>query len=414
MKQYLDLLQDVKDNGRFRADRTGVGAYGVFGRQLRCDLSKGFPLLTTKKVFTRGIIAELLWFLSGDTNEHTLRDQKVGIWKEWSPKGHALTLGERRLEYVRRGVLTEKLKPHTTHEDLDEAGIPRHAEGDGALGRIYGAQWRAWRSVRPVDYRKATLQVVEGAVEVFDISAEGKSYRLLHDRAVVSPYLRDEEALRAWLSDIVALGQVVVVDQITNLIRDLKNNPNSRRHIVTAWNPGELDQMALPPCHCLFQFYTEALTEDERKRLWEVKMGRAFLSEYVPELYAKRENWDVAFDANMAADHIPKYRLSCQLYQRSCDIFLGVPFNIASYSLLTMMVAQCVNMAPGDFVHTYGDLHLYSNHLEQAAEQLSREPRALPTMRINPEVKDIFAFKVEDFTLEGYDPHPAIKAEVAV
>lgn len=310
MKQYLDLLQDVKDNGRFRADRTGVGAYGVFGRQLRCDLSKGFPLLTTKKVFTRGIIAELLWFLSGDTNEHTLRDQKVGIWKKW-------------------------------------------ADAEGDLGRVYGSQWRDWRAVR----------FTGGGV------------------------------------------RVVVVDQIANLIRDLKTNPNSRRHVVTAWNPGELNQMALPPCHCLFQFHTEELTLEERLHHLMSKLRPADKHNFHPS--------DGTEDFLTRHD-VPKYRLSCQLYQRSADIFLGAPFNIASYSLLTMMVAQCVNMVPGDFVHTYGDLHLYSNHLEQAAKQLSREPRALPTMHINPEVKDIFAFKVEDFTLEGYDPHPAIKAEVAV
>jgi thymidylate synthase len=323
MKQYLDILQDVKDNGRFRADRTGVGTYGVFGRQLRFDLSQGFPLLTTKKVFTRGIIAELLWFLAGDTNELTLRKQKVNIWKEW-------------------------------------------ADSDGYLGRVYGSQWRDWRAVRFTG------------------------------------------------SDVGGGVRVVEVDQIANLIRDLKGNPNSRRHIVTAWNPGELDQMALPPCHCLFQFYTEELTEDERKQLWEAKLGRKFLSEYVPEVYKSREGYEAAFDANMVADGIPRYRLSCQLYQRSADAFLGAPFNIASYSLLTMMVAQCVNMAPGDFVHTYGDLHIYQNHMDQVNEQLSRKPRPLPTLRINPEVKDIFAFKVEDFTLNDYAPHPAIKAEVAV
>ena len=295
MQQYLDLLKDVSDNGRFRADRTGVGAYGVFGRQLRCDLSQGFPLLTTKKLFTRGIIAELLWFLAGDTKEKTLRDQKVGIWKEWAPKGREFNVYDRLewLDITDREAYVAAVRSESTprvegesDEDfrnrdiaadiahytpiLDAAGVPTHAECDGDLGRIYGAQWRNWKAVKPT---------VPGTDE--------------------PPY------------------DIIRVDQIANLIRDLKENPNSRRHIVTAWNPGELDQMALPPCHCLFQFYTEELTEDERKRLWEVKMGRAFLSEYVPELYAKRENWDVAFDANMAADHIPKYRLSCQLYQRS-------------------------------------------------------------------------------------------------
>lgn len=395
MKQYLDLLQDVKDNGRFRADRTGVGAYGVFGRQLRCDLSQGFPLLTTKKLFTRGIIAELLWFLAGDTKETTLRDQKVGIWKEWAPKGPELHvydrlqwLNESSREAYMAAVRTENTQRIEGESDedfrnrdiaadiahytpiLDAAGAPTHAECDGDLGRIYGAQWRKWRYAKD--------------------------------------YGPDQGGMRDHNWAIAEL------DQISNLIRDLKTNPNSRRHIVTAWNPGELDQMALPPCHCLFQFHTEALTEEERKQLWEAKMGRKFLSEYIPELYANREDWDVAFDSNMAADYIPKYRLSCQLYQRSADLFLGVPFNIASYSLLTMMVAQCVNMVPGDFVHTYGDLHIYANHFDQVNEQLAREPRWLPTMNINPEVQDIFSFKVEDFTLRDYSPHAAIKAEVAV
>ncbi len=342
MKQYLDLLQDVKDNGRFRADRTGVGAYGVFGRQLRCDLSQGFPLLTTKKLFTRGIIAELLWFLAGDTDEKTLRDQNVGIWKEWSNIMHE--------------------RDHNNYKT-------------GDLGRIYGAMWRRWVAVDPT--WDDTCHVGDAKVEV---------------------------------------------DQIANLIRDLKFNPNSRRHIVTAWNPGELDQMALPPCHCLFQFYTEELTQQERMDLLIESFYGLPSDSGNPPRSLPQELTDIyAADANggdvegcLEKYNVPLYRLSCQLYQRSCDLAIGVPFNIASYSLLTMMVAQCVNMVPGDFVHTYGDLHIYQNHTDQVAEQLSRDPRPLPTMRINPEVKDIFSFKVEDFTLEGYDPHPAIKLEVAV
>jgi thymidylate synthase len=313
MKQYLDLLRDVQDNGRGKADRTGTGTRAVFGRQIRMNLADGFPLLTTKKVFTRGILAELLWMLSGDTNEHTLRDQKVNIWREWA-------------------------NPET-----------------GELGRVYGAQWRKWLSV-------------------------------------------DNTHMDA---------ERIYVDQIANLISDLKTNPTSRRHIVTAWNPGELDQMALPPCHMMFQFYCEELTDVERIALWEKKMGRTYMSG-VPE--GKREG----FEAIMLADGIPKYRLSCQLYQRSADAFLGVPFNIASYAALTMMVAQCVNMVPGDFVHTFGDLHIYNNHFEQVELQLSRDPRPLPTLKINPVVTDLFAFKLEDFELEGYDPHPSIKADVSV
>jgi thymidylate synthase len=264
MKQYLDLLQHVLDNGRFKGDRTGTGTYAVFGAQARFDLRESFPLLTTKKLHLRSIIHELLWFLQGDTNVKYLHENKVSIWDEW-------------------------------------------ADENGNLGRVYGAQWRDWRS------------------------SDGRS-----------------------------------VDQISNLIAGIKNNPDSRRHIVSAWNPGEIDGMALPPCHALFQFF--------------VRDGE----------------------------------LSCQLYQRSADLFLGVPFNIASYSLLTLMVAHVCDLQPGDFVHTFGDLHLYSNHLDQAKEQLSREPRKLPTVRINPEVKDIFGFKFEDFEVVGYDPHPAIKAPIAV
>jgi thymidylate synthase len=264
MRAYLDLLRYVLENGRFKADRTGTGTYSVFGAQVRYNLQEGFPLLTTKKVHTRSIIHELLWFLRGETNIAYLKENGVTIWDEW-------------------------------------------ADPEGNLGRVYGAQWRDWQG------------------------ADGKR-----------------------------------VDQIANLIAQIKRNPDSRRLIVSAWNPAEIEGMALPPCHSLFQFY---VSEGE---------------------------------------------LSCQLYQRSADIFLGVPFNIASYALLTLMVAQVCDLKPREFIHTFGDLHLYSNHVEQAKLQITRDPRPLPTMRLNPAVKDIFAFKYEDFTLEGYDPHPAIRAPVAV
>jgi len=264
MRQYQELMRHVLEHGDRKSDRTGTGTLSVFGWQLRCNLEEGFPLLTTKKLHTRSIIHELLWFLRGETNIRYLKENGVSIWDEW-------------------------------------------ADADGNLGPVYGKQWRRWET------------------------ADGRT-----------------------------------VDQIAKLIDGLKRNPDSRRHIVSAWNPGEVDGMALPPCHALFQFY-------------------------------------------VAGD-----RLSCQLYQRSADIFLGVPFNIASYALLTMMVAQVCGLRPGDFVWTGGDCHLYLNHLEQARLQLSREPRPLPTMRLNSEVKDITAFRFEDFTLEGYDPHPHIKAEVAV
>ncbi|WP_044557417.1 thymidylate synthase [Halobacteriovorax marinus] len=264
MKQYLDLMKHVLDNGVEKSDRTGTGTISCFGYQARYDLSEGFPLVTTKKCHLRSIIHELLWFLKGDTNINYLKENKVTIWDEW-------------------------------------------ADEDGNLGPVYGAQWRKWQ--RP----------------------DGSH-----------------------------------VDQISNLVEQIKNNPDSRRLIVSAWNPGVIDQMALPPCHAFFQFF-------------------------------------VAND-----------KLSCQLYQRSADIFLGVPFNIASYALLTMMMAQVTGLEAGEFIHTLGDAHLYSNHLDQAKLQLSRDPRPLPQMKINPEVKNIFEFNFSDFELVGYDPHPHIKAPVAV
>ena len=264
MRQYLDLMQHVLEHGHPKSDRTGTGTLSVFGYQMRFDLSKGFPLVTTKKCHLRSILHELLWFLKGDTNIKYLQDNKVTIWDEW-------------------------------------------ADAAGNLGPVYGYQWRSWPT------------------------ADGRH-----------------------------------IDQITQVIEQIKHTPDSRRLIVSAWNVGEIDKMKLPPCHAFFQFY------------------------------------------------VADGKLSCQLYQRSADIFLGVPFNIASYALLTMMVAQVCGLKPGDFVHTLGDAHLYSNHLDQTREQLSREPRPLPTMRINPAVTNLFDFKFEDFTLDSYDPHPAIKAPVAV
>lgn len=270
MRQYLDLLQHVLDHGSKKDDRTGTGTLSVFGYQMRFNLQEGFPLLTTKKVHTKSIIHELLWFLKGETNIKYLKDNGVSIWDEWADK-------------------------------------------DGNLGPVYGAQWRSWQG------------------------ADGKT-----------------------------------VDQITNVIEMIKKNPNSRRLIVSAWNVPFIDKMALPPCHCLFQFY---VADDPR-------VGRP--------------------------------ALSCQLYQRSADIFLGVPFNIASYSLLTHMIAQVTGLQVGDFVHTLGDAHLYLNHLEQTKLQLSREPRKLPVLKLNPERKNIFDFAYDDIVIEGYEPHEAIKAPIAV
>ena len=264
MKQYLDLLKHILDQGAEKKDRTGIGTISTFGYQMRFDLAQGFPLLTTKKVYTKAVIYELLWLLQGDTNIKFLKDTGVTIWDEW-------------------------------------------ADANGDLGPVYGAQWRAWK--RP-----------EGAP----------------------------------------------VDQIAQAVEMIKKTPDSRRLIVSAWNVGEIEKMALPPCHAFFQFY------------------------------------------------VSRGKLSCQLFQRSADVFLGVPFNIASYALLTMMMAQVTGLQPGEFIHTFGDVHIYLNHREQVKLQLSREPRPLPNMVLNPAVKSIFDFKYEDFTLENYDPHPAIKAPVAV
>ena len=264
MRQYLDLMSHVLNNGTQKHDRTGTGTISTFGYQMRFDLSKGFPLLTTKKVHLRSIIYELLWFLNGETNIAYLKENKVRIWDDW-------------------------------------------ADENGELGPVYGHQWRSW------------------------------------------PKPNGEH-----------------IDQISQLVEQLKNNPDSRRHIVSAWNVSDVENMALPPCHCLFQFY------------------------------------------------VADGKLSCQLYQRSADTFLGVPFNIASYALLTMMLAQVCGLEPGEFIHTFGDAHIYSNHLEQVELQLSREPRPLPIMNINTNVRSIFNFKFEDFQLLNYEPHPHIKGAVAV
>lgn len=264
MKQYLDLLQHVLEHGVEKNDRTGTGTRSVFGHQMRFDLAKGFPVLTTKKLHLKSIIYELLWFLQGETNVKYLQDNGVRIWNEWADK-------------------------------------------NGDLGPIYGYQWRSWPD------------------------SKGGN-----------------------------------IDKISQIINSIKNNPDSRRHLVSAWNVGQLDEMKLPPCHILFQFY------------------------------------------------VADGKLSCQLYQRSADIFLGVPFNIASYALLTMMVAQVTGLQLGDFVHTLGDAHIYNNHIEQVKLQLSRTPKKLPEMQINPEVKDVFSFKFDDFTLINYNADPHIKGVVAV
>lgn len=310
MHQYLELLQAVLD-APIRSDRTGTGTSGIFGHQMRFDLQKGFPLLTTKRVFVKGIIEELLWILSGSTNIKPLVDAGVHIWDEW-------------------------------------------ADENGELGPVYGKQWRTW---------------------------------------VAPP--KD------------SIGEATYIDQMEELVYNLKSNPFSRRHVVTAWNPADLPWMALPPCHCLFQFYVSEAGFDRRRKYWMAAH---------PEAQKGRLTNDqvIALNTRMDEAGIPKLALSCQLYQRSADVFLGVPFNIASYALLTHMVAQCVDMIPAEFIWTGGDCHLYLNHREQARVQLDRPTRCLPEVVLNPAVKDLFAFKREDFTITGYDPHDPIAAPVSV
>lgn len=305
MRQYLDLLQDIKDNGTIKTDRTGTGTKSVFGRQMRFDLSEGFPLVTTKKVFLRGIIHELLWFLQGDSNIEYLVKNNVHIWDEWPFKAYLLATGQ-EIPEQNSPKWNEKLATFTEQIATDHEFAKKYGE----LGPVYGYQWRHWPS-------------------------------------------RDG-------------GEI---DQISELIETIKTNPDSRRMIVSAWNVADIQEMAkagLPPCHSLFQFY------------------------------------------------VADGKLSCQLYQRSADTFLGVPFNIASYALLTMMIAQVTGLKPGEFVHTLGDTHLYLNHLEQVDLQLSRDTKPLPTMKLNPQITSIFDFTIDDFTLEGYDPRPGIKAPIAI
>ncbi len=298
MKQYHDLLRRITSEGIVKGDRTGTGTRSVFGHQMRFNLADGFPLLTTKKVFLKGIIHELLWFLAGDTNIKYLVDNGVHIWDNDAYRYYKELRAERGIEPISMDEFLAASSAATP------SPIDGYAYGD--LNHVYGYQWRSWPK------------------------PDGSS-----------------------------------IDQIRQVIDTIKTNPNSRRMIVSAWNVAEVEDMALPPCHVLFQFY------------------------------------------------VAEGRLSCQLYQRSADTFLGVPFNIASYALLTMMIAQECGLEAGEFVHTLGDTHLYLNHMEQVAEQLSREPRALPRMRLNPDVKSVFDFRYEDFTLEDYNPYPAIKAPMS-
>ncbi|AFQ96695.1 thymidylate synthase [Erwinia phage phiEaH2] len=342
MKQYLDLLRDVRDNGHEKADRTGTGTLSLFGAQMRFDLQKGFPLVTTKKVHLRSIIHELLWFLMGDTNIQYLKDNNVSIWDEW-------------------------------------------ADEDGNLGPVYGKQWREWPDIRAVPYEEFNRLTAAG-----------------YEDLDAGTWSMDENCSIYFVRKNI--------DQISKVMEQLKNDPDNRRIIVSAWNVADLDEMALAPCHAFFQFYTRKMTPAERMSwLSENKpKDRAMINRVA---YASQDDREEALTECFG---VPTRVLSCQLYQRSADMFLGVPFNIASYALLIHMFAQQANMAVGDFVWTGGDVHLYSNHLEQADLQLTREPHPLPQLRIKRRPDSIFDYKFEDFEVVGYESHDAIKAPVAI
>ncbi|WP_394121698.1 thymidylate synthase [Planococcus donghaensis] len=314
MKQYLDLCEHILHNGATKEDRTGTGTLSVFGHQMRFDLNEGFPLMTTKKTAFRLIVSELLWFIKGDTNVRSLLQDNNHIWDEWAFAQWVASdeyAGPDMTDFGRRAQkdpeFEELYKMEMQGFQRKVIENPEFAEKYGDLGPVYGKQWRSW-----------------------------------------------------------ATTQGGTIDQLKNVIESIKKNPDSRRHLVTAWNPEFIDEMALPPCHIMFQFY------------------------------------------------VADGKLSCQLYQRSADVFLGVPFNIASYALLTHLIARECKLEVGDFVHTTGDTHLYSNHLEQVKEQLTREPKPLPTLKINEDIESIFDLTLADITIEGYDPHPRIKAPVAV
>ncbi|EBR8177289.1 thymidylate synthase [Salmonella enterica subsp. enterica serovar Heidelberg] len=345
MKQYLEMMQNILDEGHVKGDRTGTGTLSVFGRQMRFDLRKGFPLVTTKKLHLRSIIHELLWFLNGDTNTKYLEDNGVTIWREWQ----------------------------------DE---------NGDLGEIYGAQWRRWKDVKLVPKKNAALLEKLQDAGYADYGDADDGSQMFDARVLLKEH-----------------------DQISKVIDQLRNDPDSRRIIVSAWNVGELDQMALAPCHAFFQFYTRELSIDERLDWFEKNLPDQF---NVPRFSNEAVADDVVFHVEMDALEIPRRILSCQLYQRSADFFLGVPFNIASYALLVHMVAQQVNMVPGDFVWSGGDVHLYSNHLEQAKLQLTREPLPLAKLVIKRKPESIFDYKFDDFEIQDYVSHDPIKAPVAI
>lgn len=384
MKQYLDMAREVLEKGTEKKDRTGTGTLSIFGHQMRFNLQEGFPLVTTKKCHMRSIIHELLWFLKGETNIQYLTDNGVTIWDEWALKEDETSeypmTGPDRASYAlihqlwtdggeRLYAKLNKLGEEKGNEFLDTLGVPRVetyvGRKKGDLGPVYGKQWRRW----------------------------------------------DATTRRAMIA-----GQCESIDQIATVMDQLKNDPDSRRIIVSAWNVAELSQMALAPCHCFFQFYTRELSTSEREE-WLIGNKPEVIEEFdkeVNQLPLTEELYYSSRYALLDEHNVPKRALSCQLYQRSADVFLGVPFNIASYALLIHMVAQQVNMVPDEFIWTGGDVHLYSNHLDQINEQLTREPKPLPKLKLRTKPASIFDYVFADFELVDYDSHPAIKAPVAV
>lgn len=364
--EYFRIVNDILTNGRLKKNRTGVDTIGIFGAQAKYNVDlNAFPLLTTKKVYWPAIVHELLWFISGDTNIKYLVDNNVKIWNEWAFKRYKDTFGLNHTDLCKQPNAGPS-EPASQDEFIAEIkSNATFAKKHGELGEgTYGGMWRA--------FPFCTM-----------------------DNEFVGSSTVTGQGSESWV-----FGQV---DQLQKVIDKLKTNPDDRRMIVSAWHPYWVDHCALPPCHCLFHFHTEELTLEERIDILQKQVG--------PVNLPKFEMWIIQ---KLNEENIPHRRLNCLLYQRSNDFFLGVPFNIASYSLLTAMIAHVTNMVPGTFTHSHGDAHVYVNHLDQIKLQMSREPKALPKLWLNPEVKSLFDFKFDDIKLVDYDCHPAIKAEVAV
>jgi thymidylate synthase len=482
-KQYNELCKLILDKGRSKADRTGTGTIGIHGYQMRFDLNEGFPLLTNKKLFTRGIIEELLFFIKGDTHLSYLKDRDVNIWNDWAddngnlgpiyshqwrnfggkhsnrkqpvPKipekatklGVANTEGQKlneKLYSIWTGMINRCYnKNKSTYKYYGGKGVFVSNDWLTFLNFVDDAKniegWNlkcnAWDDYE-LDkdilgdgfcYSKNTCKWVS---QIENMQAKNnKTYTVRHDDGRIISFssinnfikehdlnqgnfcsmLREDRDIANGWHLVEIINHDKGIDQLQEVINSLTSNPNSRRHIINSWHVGDLQFMALPPCHCLFQFHTSELTLDERFKYWfdKNKPNRDVVDHY--------SSVSIVNQAKILDEHnIPKHQLDLQLYQRSTDCGLGLPFNIASYSTLLLMVAQCVNMIPNEFIWDGGDTHIYMNHINAIKEHISRNPRKLPTMKLNPNVKDIFSFKIEDFTLEGYDPHPAIKMDVSV